>query len=73
LPTRARTSARCWAPSTISATGRSCTPTIGVLPLREAAWAAWNYEAGREPADETTAVCVHVLVNRLQRCRSRCR
>ena len=40
---------------------------IGVLPLREAAWAAWNYESGREPADETTAVCVHVLVNRLQR------
>ena len=39
---------------------------VGVLPLREAAWAAWNYEAGRGPADEATAVCVHVLVNRLQ-------
>jgi len=40
---------------------------VGVLPLREAAWAAWNYEASREPAGETAAVCVHVLVNRLQR------
>jgi predicted NAD/FAD-binding protein len=40
---------------------------VGVLPLREAAWAAWNYEAGRGPADETSAACVHVLVNRLQR------
>jgi len=39
----------------------------GVLPLREAAWAAWNYEAGRDNADEPTAVCVHVLVNRVQR------
>ena len=40
---------------------------VGMLPLREAAWAAWNYEAGRDPAHATTAVCVHVLVNRLQR------
>jgi len=40
---------------------------IGVLPLREAAWAAWNYEASREPAGESAAACVHVLVNRLQR------
>jgi predicted NAD/FAD-binding protein len=40
---------------------------VGVLPLREAAWAAWNYEASREPAGESAAVCVHVLVNRLQR------
>ena len=38
----------------------------GVLPLREAAWAAWNYEAGRDPGREAAAVCVHVLVNRLQ-------
>jgi len=38
---------------------------VGVLPLREAAWAAWNYEAARDPAAETA--CVHVLVNRLQR------
>lgn len=36
----------------------------GVLPLRAAAWAAWNYEAARDPSAE--AVCVHVLVNRLQ-------
>ena len=54
-PTRATTSARCWAPSTTSATGRSCTPTFGVLPLREAAWAAWNYEAGRDAGGESTA------------------
>lgn len=39
----------------------------GVLPLREAAWAAWNYEAGRDRAEESTPVCVHVLVNRVQR------
>ena len=39
----------------------------GVLPLREAAWAAWNYEAARGPAGESGAVCVHVLVNRVQR------
>ncbi|MEO8310819.1 MAG: FAD-dependent oxidoreductase [Caldimonas sp.] len=35
-----------------------------MLPLRPAAWAAWNYEAGRDR--EVEAVCVHVLVNRLQ-------
>ena len=40
---------------------------VGVLPLREAAWAAWNYEASRDPAGETAAVCVHVLANRVQR------
>ncbi|MDQ6640749.1 MAG: FAD-dependent oxidoreductase [Pseudomonadota bacterium] len=37
----------------------------GVLPQRRSAWAAWNYEAGRDAAAEA-AVCVHVLVNRLQ-------
>jgi uncharacterized protein len=37
---------------------------VRVLPLRTAAWAAWNYEAGRDR--EAEAVCVHVLVNRLQ-------
>jgi predicted NAD/FAD-binding protein len=40
---------------------------VGVLPLREAAWAAWNYEASGDPAGETAAVCVHVLANRVQR------
>ena len=40
---------------------------VRVLPSRKAAWAAWNYErsASRE-AGEAGAVCVHVLVNRLQ-------
>ncbi len=36
----------------------------GVLPLRRAAWAAWNYEAAHDPPAES--ICVHVLVNRLQ-------
>jgi len=40
---------------------------VGVLPLREAAWAAWNYEAARDPAGEAAGVCVHVLANRVQR------
>lgn len=40
---------------------------VGVLPLREAAWAAWNYEAPRDPGGESAGVCVHVLVNRVQR------
>jgi predicted NAD/FAD-binding protein len=37
-----------------------------VLPLRKSAWAAWNYEAGRDAATEDAAVCVHRIVNRLQ-------
>ena len=37
-----------------------------VLPLRPGAWAAWNYEAARDDSGEAGAVCVHVLVNRLQ-------
>jgi len=40
---------------------------VGVLPLREAAWAAWNYEAARDPDGESAGVCVHVLANRVQR------
>ena len=40
---------------------------VGVLPMREAAWAAWNYEAARDPAGESAGVCVHVLANRVQR------
>ncbi|MCB2017490.1 MAG: FAD-dependent oxidoreductase, partial [Hydrogenophaga sp.] len=35
-----------------------------VLPQRQAAWAAWNYEAGHS-ADEPR-VCLHYLINRLQ-------
>jgi len=37
-----------------------------VLPLRKSAWAAWNYEAGRDASNEDAAVCVHRIVNRLQ-------
>jgi uncharacterized protein len=33
-----------------------------VLPTRKAAWAAWNYER----AGETSGVCLHYLINRLQ-------
>lgn len=33
-----------------------------LLPRRERAWAAWNYEHGREQ----NAVCLHYLLNRLQ-------
>jgi predicted NAD/FAD-binding protein len=35
------------------------------LPERKDAWAAWNYEAPRDP-EAATAVCVHYLLNRLQ-------
>lgn len=35
-----------------------------VLPLRPAAWAAWNYEAGADR--DVESACVHVLVNRVQ-------
>jgi predicted NAD/FAD-binding protein len=37
-----------------------------VLPLRRAAWAAWNHEAGRDTGDLGASACVHRLVNRLQ-------
>lgn len=33
-----------------------------LLPRRQAAWAAWNYESG----GDGTAVCLHYLLNRLQ-------
>jgi uncharacterized protein len=33
-----------------------------LLPRRRAAWAAWNYESGREAG----AVCLHYLLNQLQ-------
>lgn len=38
---------------------------VRVLPQRESAWAAWNYE--RAPAaQESARVCLHYLLNRLQ-------
>ena len=36
-----------------------------VLPSRQRAWAAWNYERAAH-ADGTSAVCLHYLLNRLQ-------
>ena len=35
-----------------------------VLPQRHAAWAAWNYEA--DGANDSTQVCLHYLLNKLQ-------
>ncbi|MFP8781153.1 NAD(P)/FAD-dependent oxidoreductase [Hydrogenophaga sp. RWCD_12] len=37
---------------------------VSVLPQREKAWAAWNYEAGG--ASGEPRVCLHYLINRLQ-------
>tara|TARA_R100001143_G_C3357865_1_gene133668 strand:- start:1356 stop:2687 length:1332 start_codon:yes stop_codon:yes gene_type:complete len=37
-----------------------------VLPARETAWAAWNYEHGVRGGDATPGVCLHYLLNRLQ-------
>lgn len=37
-----------------------------VLPLRQSAWAAWNYEAPSRAADPGAPACVHCLVNRIQ-------
>jgi uncharacterized protein len=36
------------------------------LPRRRAAWAAWNYERADNAAQETSAVCLHYWINRLQ-------
>ena len=38
-----------------------------VLPQRRAAWAAWNYERAADGARESARVCLHYLLNRLQR------
>ena len=38
----------------------------GVLPQREQAWAAWNYERAAAPGQEDQHVCLHYLINRLQ-------
>lgn len=37
-----------------------------VLPQRQAAWAAWNYERAATVGDESARVCLHYLINRLQ-------
>jgi uncharacterized protein len=37
-----------------------------VLPTRQAAWAAWNYERAAAPGQGGTQVCLHYLLNRLQ-------
>ena len=37
-----------------------------VLPRRQLAWAAWNYERAADTAREQSAVCLHYLINRLQ-------
>ena len=37
-----------------------------VLPERPKAWAAWNYERAASAAQESTRVCLHYLLNRLQ-------
>ena len=37
-----------------------------VLPRRQIAWAAWNYERARADSREQAAVCLHYLINRLQ-------
>ncbi|PIG09035.1 NAD(P)/FAD-dependent oxidoreductase [Comamonas sp. 26] len=37
-----------------------------VLPRREAAWAAWNYERAANPGRDQAGVCLHYLLNRLQ-------
>lgn len=37
-----------------------------VLPQRQAAWAAWNYERAASPSAEDAGVCLHYLINRLQ-------
>ena len=37
-----------------------------VLPQRPAAWAAWNYERAADAQQESTRVCLHYLLNKLQ-------
>jgi len=37
-----------------------------VLPKRQRAWAAWNYERAQVPSQEDQGVCLHYLINRLQ-------
>ena len=37
-----------------------------VLPSRRKAWAAWNYERAEDDNQESTRVCLHYLLNKLQ-------
>ena len=37
-----------------------------VLPSRPAAWAAWNYERAAQDTQESSRVCLHYLLNKLQ-------
>ncbi|MGY4827237.1 NAD(P)/FAD-dependent oxidoreductase [Sphaerotilaceae bacterium SBD11-9] len=37
-----------------------------LLPTRQLAWAAWNYERATDAPREQAAVCLHYLINRLQ-------
>lgn len=37
-----------------------------VLPQSRRAWAAWNYERSPDMGQESTRVCLHYLINRLQ-------
>ena len=39
---------------------------VSVLPWRQAAWAAWNYERAPATVKENARVCLHYLINRLQ-------
>ena len=37
-----------------------------VLPAKQLAWAAWNYERAQHPTGEPSPVCLHYLLNKLQ-------
>lgn len=37
-----------------------------LMPKRRSAWAAWNYERAASPEGESTRVCLHYWLNRLQ-------
>ena len=39
---------------------------VSVLPQRRQAWAAWNYERAADDGRESTRVCLHYWLNRLQ-------
>lgn len=39
---------------------------VQVLPQRQSAWAAWNYERASRGAQPHAPVCLHYLINRLQ-------
>ena len=39
---------------------------VSVLPRRQLAWAAWNYERAAQADQESARVCLHYLLNKLQ-------